>query len=102
MNNEELNAYANRIETAGLNRDTKVTDLHHYAVAVEVTPKTYGEIVESVPDVFEYCFDYFDPKADKEESVFMFYLEDCNGEDVDAIENWLKTHKGRRSYEYNG
>lgn len=102
MNNEELNAYANQIETAGLNRDTKVTDLHHYAVAVEVTPKTYGEIVESVPDVFEYWFDYFDPKADKEESVFMFYLEDCNGEDVDAIENWLKTHKGWRSYEYNG
>lgn len=102
MNNEELNAYANRIETAGLNRDTKVTDLHHYAVAVEVTPKTYGEIVESVPDVFEYWFDYFDPKADKEESVFMFYLEYCNGEDVDAIENWLKTHKGWRSYEYNG
>lgn len=102
MNNEELNAYANQIETAGLNRDAKVTDRHHYAVAVEVTPKTYGEIVESVPDVFEYCFDYFDPKADKEESVFMFYLEDCNGEDVDAIENWLKTHKGWRSYEYNG
>lgn len=101
MNNEESNTYANRIETAGLKRDAKVTGLHHYAAAAEVTPKTYGEIVESMPDAFEYRFDYFDQKADKEESVFMFYLEDCNGEDVDAIENWPKTHTGRRSYEYN-
>lgn len=102
MNNKELNTYANRIETAGLNRDAKVTDLHHYAVAVEVTPKTYGEIVDSMPDAFEYCFDYFDQTADKEESVFMFYLEDCNGKDVDAIENWLKTHTGWRTYEFKG
>ena len=74
MNEEILNNIANRIEATGLKRDAKVTDLHHYAVAVEVTPKTYGEIVESMPDVLEYCFDYFDQKADKEESVFMFYL----------------------------
>ena len=102
MNEEILNNIANRIEATGLKRDAKVTDLHHYAVAVEVTPKTYGEIVESMPDVLEYCFDYFDQTAGKEESVFMFYLEDCNGEDVDAIENWLKTHTGWRTYEYAG
>lgn len=102
MNEEILNNIATRIEATGLKRDAKVTGLHHYAVAVEVTPKTYGEIVESMPDVFEYCFDYFDPNADKEESVFMFYLEDCNGEDVDAVENWLKTHTGWRTYEYKG
>lgn len=100
MNEEILNNIATRIEAVGLKRDVKVTDLHHYAIAVEVTPKTYGEIVESMPDAFEYCFDYFDQNAGKEESVFMFYLEDCNGEDIDAIENWLKTHTGWRTYEF--
>lgn len=53
MNNEELNAYANRIEATGPKRDTKVTDLHHYAVAVEVTPKTYGEDVDAIENWLE-------------------------------------------------
>lgn len=102
MNNEELNAYANRIEATGLKRDAKVTDLHHYAVAVEVTSKNYEEVIESMPDAFEGCFDRYNKNTGKEESVLMFYLEDCNGEDVDAIENWLKMHNGWRSYEFKG
>lgn len=102
MNNEELNAYANRIEATGLKRDVNITDLHHYVVAVEVTPKNFTEVIESMPDAIEYCFDRFNKNTGKEESVGMFYLEDCNGEDIDAIENWLKTHTGWHTYEFVG
>ena len=99
MKAEILNAYAKRIEEAGLKRDAKVTGLHHYVIAVEVTPKNYDEVIDSMPDAFEYCFDSFNKNIGKEESVCMFYLEDCNGEDVDAIENWLKANKNWRTYE---
>lgn len=100
MKNEQLNEYANRIEAAGLKRDADITDLHHYVIAVEFNPNDCKDLFDGMPDAFEGCFDRHNPNTGKEESICMFYLEDCTETDASTIESWLKSHTGWKTYEF--
>ena len=101
MKAEILNAYAKRIEEAGLKQDLNPDiekGLHHYVIAVEYTKENVDDVIKGMPDAFEGCYDIQNAVTKQMEAVSMFYLEDCTETDASTIESWLKANKNWRTY----
>lgn len=94
---------ATKIESTGLKRHLsedypELNDVHHYVIQLDYKKSEEDELIDSLPESFEVCFENEDKSGDCD-SVWMFYLEDQTEEDVEKIVNWLKEDKHWSTYQ---
>ena len=103
-NRETVEQYAREIESAGLGRHLsedmpELNDVHHYVVEVDYMKPEEEEVDAGIPESFEICLEDEDETTGECSAVWMFYLEEQNEEEADAILDWLKTSRKWKTYE---